>query len=146
MKARHSLATVSCVIGLAAVAGLLALPEGIIGQDSKPVAKVQQAEAGQSWTCPMHPQLTRHDQGRCPICAMSLVRTKRDESAPLASLDQMLGIAMKHNPDVRAGRGSFRAVAPTRRRSPRTSSRSHPSMVATATDGSRLCCARPAGS
>ena len=38
-----------------------------------------------------------------------------------------------------------RAGAPMRRRSPRTSSRSPPSMAATATGGSRLCCGRRAG-
>lgn len=32
---------------------------------------------GQSgWTCPMHPEIHKHESGKCPICKMNLVKAK----------------------------------------------------------------------
>lgn len=28
------------------------------------------------WTCPMHPEIHRHEAGKCPLCKMKLIRTK----------------------------------------------------------------------
>lgn len=31
-------------------------------------------EAGEAWTCPMHPEVVRNGPGKCPICGMNLVK------------------------------------------------------------------------
>lgn len=37
------------------------------------------------WTCPMHPEIHKHEAGKCPICGMPLVEVKEAPStAPLA--------------------------------------------------------------
>ena len=35
----------------------------------------QQAPSGTQWTCPMHPEIIRDEQGSCPICGMALEPT-----------------------------------------------------------------------
>lgn len=27
------------------------------------------------WTCPMHPEIHRHEAGKCPVCKMKLIKT-----------------------------------------------------------------------
>jgi hypothetical protein len=34
----------------------------------------ENAKAG--WTCPMHPEVHKHEAGKCPICKMNLVKAK----------------------------------------------------------------------
>lgn len=34
-----------------------------------------QGEHGK-FTCPMHPEIHRHEPGKCPVCKMKLVKTK----------------------------------------------------------------------
>lgn len=29
-----------------------------------------------NWTCPMHPEVHRHEPGKCPVCKMKLVKAK----------------------------------------------------------------------
>ena len=58
----------------------------------------------------MHPQVHQHDGGRCPICSMALVPVKRDDLMMSVSLDQMLTVAMKHNPDIRAAQATLLAA------------------------------------
>lgn len=36
--------------------------------------------AGKGWTCPMHPEVHKHDPGKCPICKMNLVKAKSRSS------------------------------------------------------------------
>lgn len=38
-------------------------------KSSQKAAEQQQ----QTYTCPMHPQVIKHEMGTCPICAMDLV-------------------------------------------------------------------------
>ncbi|MHB1093419.1 heavy metal-binding domain-containing protein [Thiobacillus sp.] len=28
------------------------------------------------WTCPMHPEIHRHEAGKCPVCKMKLIKNK----------------------------------------------------------------------
>ncbi len=28
------------------------------------------------WTCSMHPEIHRHEAGKCPVCKMKLIKTK----------------------------------------------------------------------
>lgn len=28
------------------------------------------------WTCPMHPEVHRHEAGKCPVCKMKLIKAK----------------------------------------------------------------------
>jgi len=32
--------------------------------------------AEDNWTCPMHPEVHRHEPGKCPVCKMKLVKAK----------------------------------------------------------------------
>jgi hypothetical protein len=34
-------------------------------------------QSGETWTCPMHPQIVRSEPGKCPICGMTLVKTSK---------------------------------------------------------------------
>jgi len=36
--------------------------------------------AGKGWTCPMHPEVHKHEPGKCPICKMNLVKAKNRNS------------------------------------------------------------------
>jgi outer membrane protein TolC len=61
----------------------------------------------------MHPQIRHAKASKCPICAMQL--TPAADSADggrrkLASLQEMLAIALKHNPEVRAASAKVRAA------------------------------------
>lgn len=32
--------------------------------------------AEDNWACPMHPEVHRHEPGKCPVCKMKLVKAK----------------------------------------------------------------------
>lgn len=32
------------------------------------------------WTCPMHPEIHRHEAGKCPVCKMKLIKNKPKDS------------------------------------------------------------------
>lgn len=36
------------------------------------------AEFKAYWTCPMHPEIHKHEAGKCPICGMPLIEVKQD--------------------------------------------------------------------
>lgn len=61
------------------------------------------------WTCPMHPLIRAGESGNCPICGMELTATAA-EAPKLVSLQEMLAIALEHNPDVRAAKAKVRSV------------------------------------
>lgn len=65
------------------------------------------------WTCPMHPQIHEEEGGQCPICNMELVQsnktTAREQTGPLG-LQEMLAIALKNNPEVRAADANLRSA------------------------------------
>lgn len=70
-------------IALAAVGGLLA---GYLFFGDTPGESTsadhnhnQQAEAGQTWTCSMHPQIMQPQAGDCPICGMDLIPSDSGE-------------------------------------------------------------------
>lgn len=90
---RHPVSTLLVLIGI----GLLG--ESIVfaprPQPGEPTLTKQQL-----WTCSMHPQVIRHEPGRCPICGMELVPLEpgTDEHAPSSQLSlspevvQMIGV------------------------------------------------------
>ena len=39
----------------------------------------QGVSSNQTWTCAMHPQIRKDGQGKCPVCAMSLVPVQFEE-------------------------------------------------------------------
>ncbi len=47
--------------------------------DSNDAAGADKAPA-ERWTCPMHPEVVRDEQGKCPTCGMKLV--EREEPPP----------------------------------------------------------------
>ena len=44
-----------------------------------------EADQDQLYFCPMHPQVTSHEPGRCPICGMNLVLRNKTAPAPHAA-------------------------------------------------------------
>ncbi|MFV2067787.1 MAG: heavy metal-binding domain-containing protein [Pirellulales bacterium] len=87
--------------------------------ESAPQSKTPGAESA-SWTCPMHPQVKQPKKGKCPICAMELLRDPIEPSSSdgkviqnqptLISLEEMLSIALQSNPDVRASQAKSQAA------------------------------------
>ncbi|MEQ8791535.1 MAG: efflux RND transporter periplasmic adaptor subunit [Pirellulaceae bacterium] len=74
------------VVGLVLIVALgLAQRLGWISAEGVAVSGAAAAEAGQVYTCPMHPQIRQPAPGRCPICGMALVPT----SAGGADLDEL---------------------------------------------------------
>ncbi len=119
MKARYSLPATPSLLCIAILTTLLLVPSVIRAQDAKPgfetdaskkPAQAETTEAGRVWTCPMHPRVHQPGDGRCPICSMALVPSKHGHLTLPSSLDQMLTIALKHNPDVRAARARLLAA------------------------------------
>ena len=73
----------------------LALVLGACGADKKPTdaASTTEAQAGDVYTCPMHPQIIRDKAGDCPICGMALVKkpkTGGTQAPASASLQNLL--------------------------------------------------------
>ena len=52
-----------------------------------------EAEKRPLYFCPMHPQITSHEPGRCPICGMNLELREKTAPAPPASPDAALSPA-----------------------------------------------------
>ena len=87
--------------------------------ESAAQSKTLKAESA-PWTCPMHPQVRQPKKGKCPICAMELVRSPVEPSSSggkvikdeptLISLAKMLSIALQSNPDIRAARAKTQAA------------------------------------
>src|SRR5574338_562140 len=44
------------------------------------------AETEEIYTCPMHPQIIRHEPGNCPICGMPLVK-KENANREISKVD-----------------------------------------------------------
>jgi Cu(I)/Ag(I) efflux system membrane fusion protein/cobalt-zinc-cadmium efflux system membrane fusion protein len=81
------------MVGLGVVLGLvLAVPlgfspaggwiRGLLSANGEHVHEVAAgAEAGQLWTCGMHPQVMQDEPGQCPICGMDLVPLRDEGTA-----------------------------------------------------------------
>lgn len=67
---------------------LLALIIGMIGcSGEKKVADKTAEKTQQTYTCPMHPQVVKHEMGACPICAMDLVPFEKNSNNKSIKLD-----------------------------------------------------------
>ena len=80
---------------------------------SDAIADIGEGTSVQVWTCPMHRQVQQASSGKCPICAMELtpLGTKAPNRIPdLMSLEEMLSVALKHNPDMRAAEARVRSA------------------------------------
>jgi len=79
---------------LISILSLLALIIGMIGCSGEKKAADKTAEkTQQTYTCPMHPQVVKHEMGACPICAMDLVpfeKNSNDKSIKLDAQRQLL--------------------------------------------------------
>ncbi len=64
-----------------ALAGAAAVP--FLGRSPHESEIASATEAGEAWTCSMHPQVRLSSPGTCPICSMPLVRT----GSPLTSTE-----------------------------------------------------------
>lgn len=82
MKIRKSLLFTLFVFGVAITAFNLAGCKE--GSNNKKVSANTIAE--ETYTCPMHPQIIRHEPGNCPICGMSLVK-KENASMEISDVD-----------------------------------------------------------
>lgn len=54
------------------------------GATPAPAEKPAKTGSGQTYTCPMHPEITRSEPGSCPICGMTLVPEKTKPATTLA--------------------------------------------------------------
>jgi Cu(I)/Ag(I) efflux system membrane fusion protein len=68
--------------------------------------KTAEAESGQSYTCPMHPQIVQHGPGACPICGMDLVPVNAVGQKNELMLDENQ-IALANITTVTAGTGEL---------------------------------------
>ena len=53
----------------------------------------EHTDEGQTYTCPMHPQVVQHQQGTCPLCGMDLVafdKSNKEEFLILSRNQQLL--------------------------------------------------------
>src|SRR5687768_12144693 len=61
-------------------------------------AKVSPPDAGQQWTCPMHPEVVRDAPGACPICGMALeprtITAVEPDNPELRDMQRRFWIAM----------------------------------------------------
>ncbi len=77
-----------------------------------PVAR--KAEAARIYVCPMHPHITSHEPGRCPICGMDLVLKVAPtpaESAPQPAV--VVSVAVRQTLGIRTATVSRRDLRPT---------------------------------
>ncbi len=58
-----------------------------VTQASMANAESEHTDPDGYWTCPMHPQVHKHEKGACPICGMALVKVKGKASAPQQSIE-----------------------------------------------------------
>ncbi|MEJ2514032.1 MAG: efflux RND transporter periplasmic adaptor subunit [Gammaproteobacteria bacterium] len=85
-------------------AGLLLAAAGCEPQSGSGTAEVQEHAAAHldpEYVCPMHPDVTSDEPGRCPICGMDLVREKPD-SASTDRSGEVLYYRHPHNPEIRS--------------------------------------------
>src|SRR5690349_6366059 len=60
-------------------------------KEAKNKPPVTQAAAHETYTCPMHPQITKDKPGSCPICGMDLVKkTASGEKVSDVTLNDLL--------------------------------------------------------
>ena len=48
--------------------------------------RTEAAQAGQRWTCAMHPQINRPAPGKCPLCGMTLIPIKTETGGSMRQL------------------------------------------------------------
>lgn len=63
----------------------------------KDPGKSSSAEFKAYWTCPMHPEIHKHEAGKCPICGMPLVEVKKDPAIPTPNAEE-LKVSNSENP------------------------------------------------
>jgi len=70
----------------------------LVKEESSPPESPAPKSAGQTYTCPMHPEIVRDGPGSCPICGMALeprVVTLEDEENPeLASMSRRFWVSL----------------------------------------------------
>jgi membrane fusion protein, copper/silver efflux system len=84
-------AKAALLIGIGFLLAWLVIPSGEHagnGGKSQRHAAGHAEQAGQTWTCSMHPQIQRPGPGQCPICGMDLIPVGRT-GATLTSLRQL---------------------------------------------------------
>jgi len=66
-------------------------------QEAKPAIAAAEEKHEDLYYCPMHPTVTSHEPGKCPICGMTLV--KRTEGSPSAAAGTLQTISL--SPEMR---------------------------------------------
>ncbi|MCF7803068.1 MAG: efflux RND transporter periplasmic adaptor subunit [Candidatus Marinimicrobia bacterium] len=68
-----------------------AAPENHEEREHQTSQQGSQEEAGQLWTCSMHPNVVQDEPGECPICGMDLVPMKRSGGSGNATASKVEG-------------------------------------------------------
>lgn len=80
LSRRIAAAAVSLVAALAGVNAAFACQTGAAQAVGKLAAgdrvEALSRESQGAWTCPMHPEVHRHEAGKCPVCKMNLIKEK----------------------------------------------------------------------
>lgn len=84
-NAMGALAVISACVGLGGI-GAVHAAEGNANmhgmmhmaqdKDRTGVPSISRPGMKETWTCPMHAEISRHEPGKCPICKMKLVKAK----------------------------------------------------------------------
>jgi len=64
--------------------------------DNKTVSTNTDTE--ETYTCPMHPQIIRHEPGNCPICGMKLVK-KENANREISNISLSTVLQSNNNPN-----------------------------------------------
>lgn len=80
----RSLASASLLAALGGIAPAFASPVAVHDTAATAVRtaaneqpdSIAPKNAEGDWTCPMHPEIHRHEAGKCPVCKMKLIKAK----------------------------------------------------------------------
>lgn len=87
-------------------------PDAKSTEPAVPAAETHQhPNAGELYTCPMHPQIIRNEPGACPICGMDLVKKPTESAPPAPAGGQLRNLLRSPNATVVSTQPTVRLIA-----------------------------------